>query len=146
MYQVVLIPDNEVGGFTVIVPSLPGCISEGDTEEEALAHINEAIDLDIESLIEDGEEVPEDVDASIQVIPDDRITELPIINGRECIRALQRGGLVVKRQKGSHIILNWTNPAGHIIVPIHRQALKPGTLRTILQVVGATDEAFIELL
>jgi len=41
-YQVVLIPAEE-GGFTVIAPALPGCTSEGDTEEEALANIQDAI-------------------------------------------------------------------------------------------------------
>lgn len=67
MRQVVLIPDIESGGFTVIVPSLPGCISEGDTEEEALANIKDAIDLYIEDMIADGEEVPDDVGAPIHV-------------------------------------------------------------------------------
>ena len=51
----------------MIVPSLSGCISEGETEEEALANIREAIELYIESLIEDGLEVPDDVGAPIQV-------------------------------------------------------------------------------
>ncbi|MEO8610870.1 MAG: type II toxin-antitoxin system HicB family antitoxin [Chloroflexota bacterium] len=67
MRQVVLIPDVESGGFTVIVPSLPGCISEGDTEEEALANIKDAIDLYVEDMIADGEEVPDDVGAPIHV-------------------------------------------------------------------------------
>jgi predicted RNase H-like HicB family nuclease len=67
MRQVILIPDLEVGGFTVTVPSLPGCISEGDTEEEALANIKEAIDLFIEDMIADSEEVPDDVGAPIHV-------------------------------------------------------------------------------
>ena len=66
MRQVILIPDLESGGFTVTVPSLPGCISEGDTEEEALANIRDAIDLYIEDMIADGEDVPEDV-APVQV-------------------------------------------------------------------------------
>ena len=61
MRQVILIPDMESGGYTVTVPSLPGCISEGDTKEEALANIREAIDLFVEDMIADGEEVPEDV-------------------------------------------------------------------------------------
>jgi predicted RNase H-like HicB family nuclease len=60
---VIVIPDLESGGFTVTVPSLPGCISEGDTEAEALANIRDAIDLYIEDMIADGEEVPEDVAA-----------------------------------------------------------------------------------
>jgi predicted RNase H-like HicB family nuclease len=57
MRQVIVIPDLESGGFTVTVPSLPGCLSEGDTEEEALANIRDAIDLYIEDIIADREEV-----------------------------------------------------------------------------------------
>jgi predicted RNase H-like HicB family nuclease len=60
MRQVILIPD-ETGGYVVEVPSLPGCYSQGDTEEEALANIQEAIECHIESLIAAGEDVPEDV-------------------------------------------------------------------------------------
>ncbi len=41
-YEVVLIPAEE-GGYTVVAPALPGCISEGDTEEEALENIRDAI-------------------------------------------------------------------------------------------------------
>lgn len=40
----------EEGGYTVYVPSLPGCISEGETEEEALANIKEAIELYLEPI------------------------------------------------------------------------------------------------
>ena len=45
--KVVLEPSEE-GGYTVYVPSLPGCISEGDTEKEALKNIREAIELYLE--------------------------------------------------------------------------------------------------
>ncbi len=61
MRQVILIPDYEDGGYTVEVPSLPGCISEGDTLEEALANIKEAIEGYIESMIAHGEEVPDEL-------------------------------------------------------------------------------------
>jgi len=44
---VILDPQKE-GGFTAHVPSLPGCISEGDTREEALKNIKEAIELYLE--------------------------------------------------------------------------------------------------
>jgi len=67
MRQVIFIPDMESGGFTVTVPSLPGCISEGDTIDEATANIRDAIALYIEDLIADGEPVPDDV-APIQVV------------------------------------------------------------------------------
>jgi len=42
--KVVLQPQEE-GGYTVLVPSLPGCLSEGETKEEALRNIKEAIEL-----------------------------------------------------------------------------------------------------
>ena len=45
--KVVLEPAEE-GGYTVYVPSLPGCISEGDTYEEAVNNIKEAIELYLE--------------------------------------------------------------------------------------------------
>lgn len=64
--QVILIPDEEEGGYTVEVPSLPGCVSEGDTLEEALANIREAIELYIESMIAHGEDVPGD--SQLQII------------------------------------------------------------------------------
>ena len=62
MRQVILIPDVENGGYVVEVPSLPGCYSQGETQEEAIANIREAIALHIESLIAHGEDVPEDVE------------------------------------------------------------------------------------
>jgi len=67
MRQVILIPYDD-GGYTVEVPSLPGCVSEGDTLEEALANIRDAIQLYIDSLIEDGEDVPEDYPQPLRVL------------------------------------------------------------------------------
>ncbi len=49
---VVLEPSDE-GGFTVWVPALPGCVSEGDTREEALRNIREAIGLYLEPVDDD---------------------------------------------------------------------------------------------
>jgi predicted RNase H-like HicB family nuclease len=60
-YTIILEPDPEDGGFTVLVPALPGCITEGDTREEAIANAKEAILLYLESLLADGEEIPVDV-------------------------------------------------------------------------------------
>jgi predicted RNase H-like HicB family nuclease len=45
--KIVLEPSDE-GGYTVYAPALPGCVSEGDTREEALANIREAIELYLE--------------------------------------------------------------------------------------------------
>jgi predicted RNase H-like HicB family nuclease len=51
-FKVVLEPSEE-GGYTVYVPSLPGCISEGETVEEALSNIEEAIKLYLEPVDDD---------------------------------------------------------------------------------------------
>lgn len=56
------------GGYTVTVPSLPGCISEGDTFEEAKENIADAIKLFLEDLAADGEEIPEG-DSKIFIAP-----------------------------------------------------------------------------
>jgi predicted RNase H-like HicB family nuclease len=51
-------PTSEEGGFTVHVPSLPGCISEGDSKEEALKNIKEAIELYLEPVEDDLTFIP----------------------------------------------------------------------------------------
>ncbi|PSB05326.1 type II toxin-antitoxin system HicB family antitoxin [filamentous cyanobacterium CCP2] len=56
----VLLYPGEDGYFVVEVPSLPGCVSQGKTREEALANIEEAISLYIEVLHDRGETIPED--------------------------------------------------------------------------------------
>ena len=50
--KVILEPSDE-GGYTVYVPSLPGCISEGDNKPDALDNIREAIGLYLEPIDDD---------------------------------------------------------------------------------------------
>lgn len=59
-YTAIFEPDEKVGGFTVTIPSLPGCISEGDTFEEALKNIQEAASLYIEVMREKKRKIPEE--------------------------------------------------------------------------------------
>jgi len=54
----VLVECDEDGVFVVGVPSLPGCLSQGKTRDEALRNIKEAIDLYLESLEAHGEAIP----------------------------------------------------------------------------------------
>jgi len=49
----IVLEKSEEGGYTVYVPSLPGCVSEGETEEEAIGNIREAIELYLESVEDD---------------------------------------------------------------------------------------------
>jgi predicted RNase H-like HicB family nuclease len=55
----VVLEKSEDGGYTVTVPSLPGCISEGNTKNEALANIKEAIELYLEPVDDDLYDLPE---------------------------------------------------------------------------------------
>lgn len=61
----VLLYPGEDGYFVVEVPSLPGCISQGKTREEALSNIEEAIKLYLEVLRDRGEPIPTD---SVEVV------------------------------------------------------------------------------
>jgi len=66
-YLVRLIPETE-GGFSVIVPGLPGCCSQGETRQEALSNIKEAIQLYLDVVAEmapPGESAEVQVDARV---------------------------------------------------------------------------------
>ena len=56
--RVILEPSDE-GGFTALVPALPGCISEGDSREDALRNIKEAIHVYLEPVDDDWQASPD---------------------------------------------------------------------------------------
>ena len=71
---------------------------------------------------------------------------LPVVSGRQLVRALEKAGYAVDRQKGSHIILRQTEkPHRRVTVPDHREVAK-GTLRAILRQVGITTDELEKLL
>lgn len=59
-YTILLTPDLEDGGYVVTVPVLEGCVTEGDTIEEAIANARDAIQGYVESMTANGEVVPEE--------------------------------------------------------------------------------------
>jgi antitoxin HicB len=68
-YRVILEPESE-GGYAVWVPALPGCVSQGESREEALAHIREAIQCYVESALKHGETLPDETtmtEATVEV-------------------------------------------------------------------------------
>ena len=67
------------------------------------------------------------------------------VSGQELVKALQRVGFVVNRQKGSHIVLRRENPFARVVVPDHKQ-IRLGTLRQILNEAGLSVEQLLELL
>jgi predicted RNase H-like HicB family nuclease len=56
-YTVILQRESD-GGYVAVVPSLPGCVSQGDTREEALKNIEEAAELYIEDVRATGDPLP----------------------------------------------------------------------------------------
>jgi predicted RNase H-like HicB family nuclease len=60
MRYTVILEKEADGGYVASVPVLPGCVSQGDTREEALTNIREAIDLYIEDCRMAGDRVPEE--------------------------------------------------------------------------------------
>ena len=60
-YRITLRKEPE-GGYTVLVPALPGCVTYGKTVEEAIEMTRDAINGYIESLIDDGEVIPVEED------------------------------------------------------------------------------------
>jgi predicted RNase H-like HicB family nuclease len=58
MQYTVVVHSAEEGGYWVDVPSLPGCLSQGETIDEAMNNAREAIELHIQGLKDEGQEVP----------------------------------------------------------------------------------------
>lgn len=74
------------------------------------------------------------------------MSRLPVVSGRDLVRALEKVGYAVDRQKGSHIVLRHTEPPfRRVTVPDHKEVAK-GTLRAILRQVGLTADDLVELL
>ena len=69
-YTIILHPDTEEGGYTVTVPTLPGCITQGETVDEAIAMAKDAIRLHIESLIAEGQSVPQEDEPPLAITID----------------------------------------------------------------------------
>jgi len=67
------------------------------------------------------------------------------MSGKEVVKALQRAGFYVKRQKGSHIVLRRDNPFAQVVVPDHK-SVDTGTLATILGGADLSIEDFIKLI
>ncbi|HEY7066835.1 MAG TPA: type II toxin-antitoxin system HicB family antitoxin [Chloroflexota bacterium] len=57
-YTVVLIPDPDTGAYTVQVPALPECVTQGETVEDALENARDVIRLTLESRVAHGEPIP----------------------------------------------------------------------------------------
>ncbi len=75
------------------------------------------------------------------------MSRLPQVTARELLAALQRGGFVVDRIRGSHHFLQHKDDAGRrTVITLHSGDVPQGTLRDILKQTGLSREAFLKLL
>jgi len=58
MRYTVILEQGRERGFVALCPALPGCVSQGETRDDALDNIREAIEVYVEALLEDGLPVP----------------------------------------------------------------------------------------
>jgi antitoxin HicB len=64
----VIFEQAEEGGYVVTCPAVPGTVSQGDTYEEAIVNIKEALELALECYREDGVTLPEDVEVIVEEV------------------------------------------------------------------------------
>ncbi len=119
-YTVVLLRERD-GGYSVSVPALKGCHTQGDDVPQALQMVEDAIRLFIESLHAHGKPVPADV-ATVAFD-------------------------LLDRQSGAHVVLWHPERELSVSVPVHGGAdLRAGTLRGIIRDAGLTVAEFRRLL
>jgi predicted RNase H-like HicB family nuclease len=63
-----IVVESDTDGYFVSCPALQGCYSQGDTYEEAVQNIKDAIRLHVEDRLADGEEIPEHVSVSLSTV------------------------------------------------------------------------------
>jgi predicted RNA binding protein YcfA (HicA-like mRNA interferase family) len=73
------------------------------------------------------------------------MSKLPVISGRECVKALEKAGFYFKRQEGSHIVMRRDDPFAQVVIPNHNE-LDRGTLRAIIRQAGLSSNEFLGLL
>lgn len=76
------------------------------------------------------------------------MAKAPVASGKEIVRALQRNGFVILRVSGSHHVMRHPDrPRSKVSVPVHgNRDLPAGTLQSIVERSGLTEEEFIALL
>jgi predicted RNase H-like HicB family nuclease len=67
MIKYLVIYEKSSTGYSAYVPDLPGCITVGDTKEETMKHMQEAIQLHIEAMQEEGLDIPESSSEALTV-------------------------------------------------------------------------------
>ena len=142
-FKVVLERDED-GYVIATVPSLPGCISQGKTEEEALKNVREAIHLHIKTLARRFAAFRANSGAGKTNFGVAMSQKLPVLSGKELVKIMEKFGYYIRSQQGSHIHLRHpVHPP--LTIPNHKEIAR-GTLRTIIRQAGFGLKQFLEIL
>jgi len=136
-YKVVLHPSEE--GFAVSCPGLPGCWSQGATEEEAVENIQDAIRQYLAAVAEStSTSLVREVEVEAWRVP-----KVPGVPHLRAVRALQRAGFEIVREGAKHIVMS--NGRAFLTIPRH-DPVNAYTMAGIVRDAGLTIEEFRELL
>ncbi|MBN2541272.1 type II toxin-antitoxin system HicA family toxin [bacterium] len=73
------------------------------------------------------------------------MSALPVVSGKECLKALTKAGFYLKRRKSSHFVVRRDEPFAQVVIPNHK-VLDRGTLRGIIRAAGLSVDEFNSLL
>lgn len=138
MKQKVILYKGEDGYFVVECPSLPGCISQGKTAQEATKNIKEAISCYVHALEKDGLPVPKE-----RCVFD--MNQFPVCSAEVCVKILSKAGFYVKHQEKNFVTLRRDNPFGQVVFS-NSEELDRITLKVIIRQSGLSIEEFWKLL
>ena len=114
MKFIITLDRDEDGVWVAECPSIPGCVSQGKSRDEALENVKEAIKLCLEVRAEKG---------------------MPL--------TIETQQIEVVRQRGSHIVMTKERHIATLSIPNHKEVAR-GTLRSLIRAAGMTVEEFLD--
>jgi predicted RNase H-like HicB family nuclease len=120
----VIVHKAEEGGFWAEVPSIPGCATQGETMEDLIQNIYEAVEgclaVDLKQI---------------------RMKRMKAISGKQFLKLLLKHGWFCARINGSHHIFVKEGRQERIAVPVHgNESLKLGLLKHLMKIAGIREE------
>lgn len=148
-FTVILSADEEDGGYSAECPAIHGCVSEGETMEEARANIKEAIEGCLDSLAAHHRPIPQEgevIVTSVDVqVPTEVMARVPVVNWEDAARAFEKTGWQYDRKRGNNYIMVRSEEPGFLSVPKHNP-IRRGTLLKLIKEAGMTVDEFVDLL
>lgn len=158
-YRIIVTPDTQTGtgkkGYTALCPTL-GVADDGDTIDKAIQSVKGAIQVFVDSLVEDNKPVPVDepdqdlvTTTQIKAPASFRFAwampKLPQIKPSKIEKVLIKLGFSSRKGKGSHVVFKHSD-GRRTVIPAHNRPIRIGTLRAVLKQIDLTTQEFLDLL